>query len=60
MGLLGLLSLAVALCFAVGLRAALPWNADVFENVAWGKFFVGAVYAGLSVLLFWLFFHGTR
>jgi hypothetical protein len=55
-GFLGLVSLGVAIYFAVGLRSALPWHTDVFENIAFGKFFVGAVYGCLAVLFFWMYF----
>jgi hypothetical protein len=57
MGLLAVLSLAVAVYVVAAMRTALPLQPDVFENVAWGKFFVGAVYGGLAVLCFWMFLH---
>jgi len=56
-GFLGLVSLGVAIYFALGLRSALPWHTDVFENIAFGKFFVGAVYGCcLAALFFWMYF----
>lgn len=57
-GFFGLVSLAVAVYFAIGLRTALPSRGDVFESIAWGKFFVALVYACLSVLFFWMAFAG--
>jgi hypothetical protein len=55
-GVFGLLSCAVAIYFFVGLRTALPSRGDVFESVAWGKFFVALVYACMAVLFFWMAF----
>ena len=57
-GTVGLMSLAVAVFCASGLRAVMPSNHDFLESVAWGRFFAGAVYAGLSFLCFWIFFRG--
>jgi len=52
------MSLVVAVFCAAGMRTVMPSNHDVFESVAWGRFFAGAVYAGLSFLCFWIFFRG--
>ena len=52
----GLMSFAVAVYFVVGVRTALPSRGDVFESIAWGKFFVALVYACMSVLFFWMAF----
>jgi hypothetical protein len=57
--LLGLLSLSASFYFVSGFRTVLGSRTDLFENVAWGKFFAGAVYAGLSVLLFFLLARGV-
>lgn len=57
MGLLALMSLVIAVFFVASMRTPLPVHPDVFENVAWGKFFVGAVYGALAVLCFWMFLH---
>lgn len=52
------LFLLVSLYFLVGIRAETPnWHYD-FENPAWGKFLVGAVYVGVTILCVWAFLHG--
>ena len=55
-GLFGVVSLGVAIYFLAGLRTALPSRGDVFESIAWGKFFVALVYACMSFLFFWVAF----
>ena len=53
----GLISCAVAVYFLAGLRTALPSRGDLFESIAFGKFFVALVYACMSVLFFWMAFN---
>jgi hypothetical protein len=55
-GLFGVISLGVAVYFLAGLRTALPSRGDLFESIAWGKFFVALVYACMSFLFFWVAF----
>lgn len=57
MAFFGVMSMVIAAYFVAGLRTALPWHTDLFESVAWGKLFAGAVYAGLSGLFFWMCLH---
>jgi hypothetical protein len=54
LGVFAALWLIVSIYFVSGIRTAFGVRADFFESVAWGKFFAGAVYAGLSVLFFWM------
>jgi hypothetical protein len=58
LGFLGLASLAVATYFLSGMRSALPWHDDLYQSAPWGRFFAGAVYAGLSVMFFWILLGG--
>jgi hypothetical protein len=48
---IGLVCLSVAVYVAAALPAP-PSTDDVFESVAWGKFFVAATYAALAIALF--------
>ena len=51
LGAIGLVCLSVSVYVAAALPA-LPASNDVFERVAWGKFFVAATYAALAIALF--------
>lgn len=52
----GFVWLIASLYFVSGVRSVAGVRADFFESVAWGKFFAGAVYAGLAIMFFWMYF----
>lgn len=57
-GALAVLFLAVSLYFLAGMRASSPsWHYN-FEDPAWAKFLVAAVYIGATLLFVWALTHG--